>query len=203
MLKFIKMHALCIMAVILFTGCQSNSNTQLDVKMKSDDELREIANTYTYEDYKMVFEEVVSEANELEEDGKLNKWIIRILAKEKLTYITDLTDEQVIQLAEQAMEEDRVWKSIAKDEYEVSVTQKEVENYIKEGPDTSNLHQHQAFADAMGLSLEELNHHFDRDIYEKNVIWLKLKPKLEKKYDTTNDNEQVEKYGEEVESQLK
>ncbi|MDR7074669.1 hypothetical protein [Fictibacillus barbaricus] len=101
------------------------------------------------------------------------------------------------------MEEDEVWKSIAKNKYKVSTTQKEVDNYIKEGPDTSDLPQHRAFADAMGLSLEELNHNFDRDIYEKNVIWLKLKPKLEKKYNTTNNNEQIEKYNEEVEKQLK
>ncbi|MFZ3588064.1 hypothetical protein ACOI1C_02065 [Bacillus sp. DJP31] len=49
--------------------------------------------------------------------------------------------------------------------------------------------------------MEELNHNFDSDIYEKNAIWIKLKPELEKKYDITGNNKQVEKY-EEVKKQL-
>ncbi|MDR7074670.1 hypothetical protein [Fictibacillus barbaricus] len=61
------------MAVFLFTGCQSNSNDQVDVKIKSDEELKEIADTYTYEDYKKVFEEVISKADEFEKNEKLKK----------------------------------------------------------------------------------------------------------------------------------
>jgi hypothetical protein len=201
-MKFLKLVAYCVTALFLFTGCQSSDDAEIEVKMKSNEELKEISDTYTYEDYKRVLEEVVAEANEFEKDGKLNKWIIRTLAQEKLNYETDLTDEQVIKLAEKSLEQDKVWKSIAEDKYGVTVTETEVDKYIKEGPDTFDLPQMQAYADALGLSLEELNHNFDRDIYEKNVIWLQLKPELEKKYGITDNNKQVDKYEEEVEKQL-
>ncbi|MBN8191865.1 hypothetical protein JI667_06850 [Bacillus sp. NTK074B] len=201
-MKGIKLIIYCAVGFFLFTGCQSNKTDKVEVNIKDNEELKEIADTYTYEDYKKVFEKAVSEASDFEADKGLNKWLIRILAQEKLSYETELTDEQVIQLAEGAMEEDKVWKSIARDDYGVTVTEAEVDKYIKEGPDTLDLPQMKAYADALGLSIKELNHNFDRDIYEKNAIWLKLKPELEKKYDITDNNEQVEKYEEEVENQL-
>lgn len=201
-MKGIKLIIYCAVGFFLFTGCQSNKTDKEEVNIKDNEELKEIADTYTYEDYKKVFEKAVSEASDFEADKGLNKWLIRILAQEKLSYETELTDEQVIQLAEGAMEEDKVWKSIARDDYGVTVTEAEVDKYIKEGPDTLDLPQMKAYADALGLSIKELNHNFDRDIYEKNAIWLKLKPELEKKYDITDNNEQVEKYEEEVENQL-
>lgn len=188
--------------MIIISGCQSKANTQVEIKMKSEEEQKEIVDTYTFDDYKKVFDEAVSEANKLEDDEQLRKWIIRTLAQEKVYFETDLTDVQVIELSKQAMERDKVWKSIAKNEYGIIVTDEEIDHYIKEGPDTSDLPQHLAYADALGLSLEELNHDFDRDIYEKNVIWLKLKPKLEKKYATTDNNQQVERFEKEVKKQL-
>jgi len=47
-----------------------------------------------------------------------------------------------------------------------------------------------------------LNHQFDRDLYEKNTIWLRLIPVLEKKYGTTDNNKLVERYEAEVNAQL-
>ncbi|RIW28686.1 hypothetical protein D3H55_21155 [Bacillus salacetis] len=197
-MKVIKCIGFFVMRLILFSGCQTNGSDKIEVKMKSDEDLKEIADTYTYEDYEKVFEKAVSDADELEADGSLNKWLIRILAEEQLSYESDLTDDQVIKLAERALKEDEVWKSIAKEKYGVTVTEEEVDQYIKEGPDTFELPQMQAYAAALGLSLEELNHEFDRDIYEKNAIWLKLKPELEKEYGLIDNNKQVEKYQEEV-----
>ncbi|MGF2615039.1 hypothetical protein FZC84_22445 [Rossellomorea vietnamensis] len=189
-------------AIILMTGCQSQADTELDIEMKSEEEQQRIFETYTYDDYRKIFDEVVSEAGKLEDDKKLNKWIIRTLGQEKLLYEKDLSDDEVLELAEQAMVEDKVWKSIAEEKYGITVTDEDVDQFIKEGPDKSDLPQQQAYAEALGLSLEELNHDFDRDLYEKNVIWLKLKPHLEKKYDTSDNNEQVEKYEEEVGKQV-
>ncbi|EDL66749.1 hypothetical protein [Bacillus sp. SG-1] len=100
------------------------------------------------------------------------------------------------------MEEDEAWKQIAGEEYGVSITEEEVDTYIQEGPDTSSLPQHLALADALGMPLQELNHTYDRDIYIKNAMWQKLKPVLEKEYGTTNHNELVEKYNEEVINEL-
>ncbi|WP_142323630.1 hypothetical protein [Bacillus sp. AFS015802] len=200
-MKYIKYIMVCVM-VFLLAGCQSNEHNQVEVKMKSEEELKKIANTYTYDDYKRVFDDVISEAEGLEKNEKLNKWIIRILAAEKLSYQTDLTEDQVVQLAEKAMKEDNVWKSIAQEEYGISATEKEVDTYIQTGPDTSDLPQHRAFADALALSLKELNHEFDYDIYEKEVMWLKLVPQLKKKYDSTDNNTLVEEYEEEVKKQV-
>ncbi|KSU63165.1 hypothetical protein AS034_02290 [[Bacillus] enclensis] len=140
-MKFLKLVAYCVTALFLFTGCQSSDNAAIEVKMKSNEELKEIADTYTYEDYKRVLEEAVAEASKFEKDGKLNKWIIRTLAQEKLNYETDLTDDQVLKLAEKSLEEDKVWKSIAEDKYDVTVTEDQVDKYIKEGPDTFDLPQ--------------------------------------------------------------
>ncbi|MBM7578199.1 hypothetical protein [Jeotgalibacillus terrae] len=188
--------------IVILTGCQSSANTVEEIQMKSEEEQQQILDGYTYEDYKKVFEESVSETDSLEADAQLKKWVIRTLAQEKLYYETDLTDKQVIEISKEAMQEDQVWKTIAKDEYGVSVTEEEIDTFIEQGPDTSELPQHLAYADALDLSLEELNHNFDRDIYERNVIWLKLIPELKKKYDITKNNELVEKYEEEVEAKL-
>ncbi|KZE69099.1 hypothetical protein AWM68_02205 [Fictibacillus phosphorivorans] len=76
--------------------------------------------------------------------------------------------------------------------------EEEVDQFIKAGPDHSDLPQHLAYADALGLSLDQLNHQFDRDLYEKNVMWLKLKPKLEKKYGAISNHALVEKYEAEI-----
>lgn len=63
------------------------------------------------------------------------------------------------------MGKDKIGKTIAKDEYGITVTAEEIDAYINEGPDTSELPQHLAYADALGLTLKELNHNFDRYIY--------------------------------------
>jgi hypothetical protein len=200
-----------VILVLLFSGVllsnliiENNgaSETPMEIKIKSEEEQKMILDTYTLDDYKKVYDDVVSEADSFEVVQKLKKWIIRTLAQEKLYYETDLTSEQVVKLSEQAMREDKVWKSIAQNEYGIFVTEEEIDNYIKEGPDTSDLAQHLAYADALGLTLEELNHDFDRDIYEKNVIWSKLKPELENIYGITDNNKLVEKYEEEVKKRI-
>ena len=198
-----KLFFLCVLAITLIAGCQSKSNiVDVEIKLKSVEEQKEILDTYTYDDYKKVFDDVVAESNTFEEDEQLKKWIIRTLGQEKLLYDTDLTDEQVVTLSKKAQKEDEIWKTIAKDKYGITVNKEEVDNYIKEVADTSDLPQHLALAEALGLSLEELNHNFDYDIYEKGTMWIKLKKELGKKYDTTDDNKMVEMYEEEVKKQL-
>ena len=124
------------------------------------------------------------------------------MGQEKLLYETDLTDEQVVTLSKKAQKEENIWKTIAKDKYGITVTKEEVDNYIKEVADTNDLPKHLAFAEDLGLSLEELNHNYDQNIYEKGTIWIKLKKELGKKYDTTDENKMVEMYEEEVKNQL-
>ncbi|WP_345240972.1 hypothetical protein [Pontibacillus salipaludis] len=199
MLTSRKLVVIGLMGMALLTGCQSTSDPQVEIKMKSDEDQTEILNTYTFEDYRRVYGEAISESSQFDDqDDQLNKWIIRTLAQEKLYYETDLTQEEVVEVSKQAMEEDRVWKSIAENDYGVKVSDEEIDQFITEGPDKSDVPQHLAYAEALGFSLKELNHDYDRDLYEKNVLWMKLKPKLEKKYGVLSNNELIKKYEEEV-----
>ncbi|WP_053367964.1 hypothetical protein [Bacillus sp. FJAT-27245] len=201
--KRIKPLVLIATAVLLMAGCETQAGSQAHIKLKSVEEQREILETYTLDDYKTIYENVPDEANRLEKDQDLQKWVIRTLAEEKLLYDTDLSDKQVKALAKEAMEKDKLWKSIAKKKYGVIASDAEIDRYIEEGADTSGLPQHLAIAATLNMSLEEYNHGFDRDIYEKAVIWQKLKPKLEKKYNTTNNEMLAEKFDEEVEKNYK
>lgn len=81
MLKISRLLILFTTTLILVTGCQSTDNKQVEIKMKSKEEQMQRLDTYTYDDYKKVFDKAVSEANRLEEDDEqLKKWIIRTLA---------------------------------------------------------------------------------------------------------------------------
>ncbi|KGX92492.1 hypothetical protein N781_16535 [Pontibacillus halophilus JSM 076056 = DSM 19796] len=194
----------CTSTIVLITGCHSEASTHVEIKMemKSEEEQIHMLETYTFDDYKRLLDEALSQATNMNPDAHLEKWVIRTIVEDKLYYVSDLTDKQIEHLSEQAMKEDQLWKTIAREDYNITVTDKEIEEYIRNGPDTSDFPQHLAYAEALGLTLEELNHEFDRDLYEKNVMWLKLKPKLAKKYGITENNAQVEKYEEEVQERL-
>ncbi|RDU37905.1 hypothetical protein DRW41_08830 [Neobacillus piezotolerans] len=200
----IKLLLLIATAVLLAaSGCEVNTGSQVQIKMKTVEEQTEILESYTFEDYKNIYENVLKEASRLEKDEDLLKWVIRTLAQEKLLFNTDLSDKQIRALAKEAMEKDKLWKSIAEDRYGIKASDAEVDRYIEAGPDTSSLPQHIAIAESLNMNLDEYNHGFDWDIYEKAVIWQKLKPKLEKKYNTTNNETLAEKFNAEVEKNYK
>jgi hypothetical protein len=185
----------CVLFVM--NGCQSSSTTQIEVKLKSKKEQEYLA-SYTYNDYKKAYDEVLSEAKTFQEkDESLNKWIIRTLAQEKLYYKTDLTKNQVVQLSKQDEKEYKLWKSIANDKYNVKVEKEELDRYIDEFEST-NPPSKQAFAASLGITAKELDHTFEREIFEKGFIWIKLHSKLAKKYDTTDEEMLKRKYEEEV-----
>lgn len=203
MKKGLKPLLLIATAVLLASGCEAKAASEIQIKMKTVDEQREILETYTLKDYKTLYENVLNEAKRLEKDEDLQKWVIRTLAQEKLLFATDLSDKQVKALAKEAMNKDKLWKTIAKKQYGIAASDAEIDRYIKEGPDTSGLPQHLAIAETLNMNLDEYNHGFDRDIYEKAVIWQKLKPELEKKYNTTNNETLAKKFDEEVEKNYK
>lgn len=194
---------LCTLSLVIFTtACQSAASPHETIQMKSEEEQRQIVDNFTFDDYKKLFDDVIIEANQFDVEEPLRKWVIRTLAEEKLYYETDLTDAQVIALSTEAMKQDVVWKTVAKETYNIHVTEEEIDRFIQQGPDQSDLPNHLAYASALGLSLQELNHRFDRDLYEKNTIWLRLIPVLEKKYGTTDNNKLVERYEAEVNAQF-
>ena len=104
MRKYFQLFMLIFITFLLVTGCNSLKNRQISIEFKSDEEQKEMIETFTYDDYKKAFDEVVAEARKIgEKDEQLNKWIIRRLAEEKLYYKTELTEEQVVQLAQEKM----------------------------------------------------------------------------------------------------
>ncbi|TCI26869.1 hypothetical protein EVJ32_03690 [Exiguobacterium sp. SH5S4] len=198
-----KSFLLCTLSLVIFTtACQSATSSPLTIDMKSEEEQRQVVDNFAFDDYKALFDDVITEANQFDVEEPLRKWVIRTLSQEKLYYETDLTNEQVITLSTEAMKQSIAWKTVAKEKYNIHVTEEEIDRYIQQGPDRSDLPSHLAYASALGLSLHQLNHQFDRDLYEKNTIWLKLKLELEKKYQTDDNNELVDRYEAEVNAQL-
>ena len=194
---------LCTLSLAIFTAaCQSAASQPETIEMKSEEEQRQIVDNFTFDDYKKLFDDAIIEANQFDVEEPLRKWVIRTLAEEKLYYETDLTDAQVIALSTEAMEQDVSWKTVARETYNIHVIDDEIDRFIEQGPDQSDLPIHLAYASALGLSLQALNHQFDRDLYEKNAIWLRLIPVLEKKYGTTDNNTLVERYEAEVNARL-
>lgn len=189
------------------------SQVPIEVEFKSFEEQQVQLETYTYEDYKGLFDIVVAETKEYEVEGEvLRKWLIRTLVNVELFYETDLTKDEIMGLAKQQMEENETWKQFVYEHYKITITEEEVKTFIQEGPmaslkpDSDDLSEGnkgmiQAFVDSFNLTIEEYNYQFERDIHERNVIWGKLQPLLTEKYGTTSSLH--EKYNKEVEGSLK
>ena len=71
---------------------------------------------------------------------------------------------------------------IAKKKYNVEVTQAEVTNFIEENVKEVVPEEKKLYAQSIGVTLEELDNIFDRDIYIMDVLWSKLTPILMEKY---------------------
>jgi len=85
---------------------------------------------------------------------------------------------------------------IAKEIYGVNVSQEEVTKYIEGNVAPFHFKEREAYANALGLSLYELDFIFDRDIYVMDTLWNKLTPVLMEKHhklDGENQNEYLEK----------
>lgn len=182
-------------------GETSSAVRNINIEMKSPEEQVAVSE-YTYEEYKQAFDEIVAEANALDLGHELEKWAVRVLAEEKFYYETDLTGEQVIQMAEQAEQEDETWKEVATEEYGVEVTDEEVENFYQEvtaNYDANTENKIKAYTEALGVTTVEFFQEYDRDLAVKSIMWAELKEKLGEKHDTTDNNVLVEKYRKEVE----
>lgn len=189
------------------TSSAEGQELTIDIEMKNSEEQAEVQNSYNYDDYKKAFDEVEQEAESYSlENEELEKWAIRTLVEEKLYFETDLTKEEVLQLAEQDMRKDEAWKELAQEEYGITVTEEEVDSYLEKflsavtkGASKDHL---EAYADALEVTVEELLYEYDRDFAVKAVLWEKLTPILEERYDSIEHNVLVEKYMAEVESTL-
>lgn len=157
-----------------------------------------------YGEYVFIFEDVVERARQMDiEDKALEKWVIRALGDEKLSNKRDLTAKEAIKSAKEGQMENLAWIKVAEEKYGVKVTQEELDQWIAAGPDQNEIPQQKAFAEALKLSLTELNHEFDRELYKQTLTWEKLIPVLEKKYETNDHEVLLDKYMEQVEQEKK
>jgi plasmid maintenance system antidote protein VapI len=187
-----------VIFLLLLIGCQEQNEPTTDAPLDNF-----FANTeLNYGEYVFIFEDVVERARALNlKDKTLEKWVIRALGDEKLSNKRDLTQDEALKIAKENQAENQAWISVAEEKYEVIVTEEELDQWISAGPDQSEIPQQKAFADALKLSLEELNHEFDRELYKQTLLWEKLIPVLEKKYDTKDQEVLLDKYMEQVEKE--
>ncbi|WP_153733307.1 hypothetical protein [Sporosarcina obsidiansis] len=71
---------------------------------------------------------------------------------------------------------------MAKDVYGISVSQEEVTSYIDQNVSTVRNEEKRKYAEALGLTLKELDYEFDRDFYVMAVLWEKLIPRIAEDY---------------------
>jgi hypothetical protein len=189
-----------VIFLLLLIGCQEQNEPTTDAPLDNF-----FANTeLNYGEYVFIFEDVVERARALNlKDKTLEKWVIRALGDEKLSNKRDLTQDEALKIAKENQAENQAWISVAEEKYEVIVTEEELDQWISAGPDQSEIPQQKAFADALKLSLEELNHEFDRELYKQTLLWEKLIPVLEKKYETKDREVLLDKYMEQVEQEKK
>ncbi|MET3683423.1 hypothetical protein ABID56_001518 [Alkalibacillus flavidus] len=86
--------------------------------------------------------------------------------------------QEVKDLAQERAESVKKMFNTAEERYELTVTQEEVTDYIEENVDANVVESMEIYADALGISVEELNHSFDRDIYAQGVLLTKINRRM-------------------------
>ena len=187
----------------LLTACQEQKETNEANEAGPLDELF-AGSELSYEEYTFIMEYIVDRAKEMEiENNEFEKWVIRAIGDERLMNKRDLTKEEALEKAEYNQNYYETLMTVAEDKYNVTITEEELDSWITEGPDQSDIPQHKAYAKALGLSLEELNHDYDRDLYEQTMVMEKLLPVLQKEYDTSDIDEVRDRFHKEIEEQMK
>jgi hypothetical protein len=97
-------------------------------------------------------------------------------------YNYDVSIEEAVSKAKEKYDYDEAWLKVAKNHYGIEYTDEEVDQSIADGPDAHEVPSMQLMADALGMSLYEMNHIYNRKIHIKGVIWEKLQPKVIEKY---------------------
>ncbi|ART75899.1 hypothetical protein B4U37_07585 [Sutcliffiella horikoshii] len=192
-----------VCTLTLLTACQEQKETNDAIEAGPLDGLF-AGSELSYEEYKFIMEFIVDRTKKMEiEDKKLEKWVIRAIGDERLMNKRDLTKEEALEKAEYNLKYYETFMSVAENKYNVTVTEEELDNWIAEGPDQSDVPQHKAYAEALDMTLVELNHDYDRDLYEQTMVMEKLQHVLIEKYETSDLEEVKNKFNKEVEAQMK
>lgn len=79
---------------------------------------------------------------------------------------------------------------IAEKKYGVTVSQDEITKYIEQNVSVIKIEEKEKYAKALGLTVEELDYIFDRDIYLMDTLWEKLIPILMEKHPQKDGEDQ-------------
>jgi hypothetical protein len=184
---------LAVIGVIIFNHLKDDEPTKdeiVDIAVKNYEQSRNNVkpdirertlinpNDITAEVLKVVVNRI-EEANISEQE--LHNYILwSLLLAEVYNY--DLSIEEAMVKAKEKYEYDKAWLKVAKHHYGIEYTDEEVEQSIADGPDAHEVPSMQLMADALGMSLYEMNHKYNRKIHIMGVIWEKLQPKVIEKY---------------------
>ncbi|MCA1054029.1 hypothetical protein LCM10_03435 [Rossellomorea aquimaris] len=80
-MNIVKPKIILMTTAFFISACQSTTDEQIDIKLKTEEEQQEITNSYNYEDYKNLFDEAVAKADNLAKDESLHKWVVRMLPR--------------------------------------------------------------------------------------------------------------------------
>lgn len=104
------------------------------------------------------------------------------LKVESLLGNQEYNSRELDEYAQYYVKENLLAIEIAKKKYNVEVTQTEVTNFIEENVKEVVPEEKKLYAQSIGVTLEELDNIFDRDIYIMDVLWSKLTPILMEEY---------------------
>lgn len=99
---------------------------------------------------------------------------------------------ELVEYAEYYVKENLLAIDIAKKKYNIEVTQAEVTNFINDNVKEVVPEEKKLYAKSIGITLEELDTIFDRDIYIMDMLWSKLTPMLMEEYPQAVGESEVE-----------
>lgn len=94
----------------------------------------------------------------------------------------EYNSRELDEYAEYYVKENLLAIDIAKKKYNIEVTQPEITSFINDNVKQVITEEKKLYAESIGVTLEELDNIFDRDIYIMDVLWSKLTPMLMEDY---------------------
>lgn len=132
----------------------------------------------------------------------VDKTKFRLKIEDKLIHGKENNDDEVLQkYAEKNNNNYLSAIEIAKKKYAVTVSQDEVTKYIEQNISVIKIAEKEKYAKALGLTVQELDYVFDRDIYLMDTLWEKVIPILMEKY-PQKDGEDQNLYNERIKEEF-
>lgn len=114
-------------------------------------------------------------SNKLESSFSTNKTEFRLRVNNNLTG-EEHSSPFLKGIAEKQTDHYQDALEIAEEAYDITVTEDEIDAYIKENVSTVWDAEKRKYAKSLQLTLNELDYYFDRDVYVMNVLWERVLP---------------------------